>query len=273
LFDEKKYGVEKVIFHRENKGVANAVNSGVKNVRTKLTMFSGDDDIIYCNNSVNFKASLDSLKSSYSIIIPRYVINLEENGEITLAYDRGEFNNVQALNLLKHIFITGEMYAFNAGAIYNTKDLKLASIEKIFRVSEDYIMLSKILANNLNKKIMVSDDYIYVRRVANDTLSKQLDANKLSLHLLSLITSGYYCLRNNLIKLNELIEAIGKRGQLLQNIYGYGLQFTELIIMYITNKVDLEDFIKVLKQNNILNDLSLETIPQEFIEIKNYVSK
>lgn len=272
LINEKRFGIENVIFHKENKGVAGAVNTAINNIKSKWTMFSGDDDMIFCINHAKFKSSLDELNSNTSVIVPRFVVNVNDASEISLGYDRKIFHNMKCADVLKYIFFTGEMQVLNSGAVHNTIDIKSALAEEIFTVSEDYIMLAKTFGNNLHKKLIISEEYIYVRRVSMNTLSRQINRNKLALHLFSLITSGYYCLKNNLISTMELKEAIKNRGYLIENLYGYGLWFTELLISYIEDKISIEDFINICNENSILENISVKNVPKEFMDIKQYVN-
>jgi len=271
LSNEKKYGVQNIIFNKENRGVAFALRIGVNKTNTKNIMCCGDDDIILCNNKKIFDNDYKECDSNSYIMIPRYVLNLSDNGEICIGYDRKQFGDLQCLSLLKHIFVSGEMCAFNAGAIFNINDAIIALPEEIFRVAEDYVMLSRILGNNLNKKIKVSENYVYIRRISNNTLSKQVNKTKLSLHLMSLVVSGYYCLKNSLVNLGETKQHIKNRGQLLQNSYGYGNEFADLIINYISNEISLEEFIAVIKRENIINNVTVNNIPLEYTKINKLV--
>ncbi|MBV4441699.1 glycosyltransferase [Clostridium tyrobutyricum] len=273
LEKNKKYGIKKIIFNEENKGVGSAVKTAVKLVDTKYTSFSGDDDIIFNFDKKLFKKNLNLLDNGYSLIVPRYVLNLNKEGKITLGYDRIKFNNVESKELLINMFLTGEMYVFNAGAIYKTKNLINSMAEEIFRVSEDYVMLSRVLSNKLYKRVKVSENYLYIRRVSNNTLSKKVSVEKISLNLLSLLVSGYYCLKNKFVTNDQIIKVIKKRGELLQKIWGYGFKFSEIIIMYINAELELKEFINIINKNNIIKNLTIDKVPIEIIRIKELMLK
>lgn len=267
LKNEKKYGIQNIIFHKENKGVAFAMKSAISETKTKNVMFCGDDDIIICNDKKLIYKDYETSDLNNNIMIPRYVLNFNEESHISIGYDRKLFDDLEYYLLLMHIFKTGEICTFNAGAIFNTDNVISSMPDEIFRVSEDYVLLSRILGSNLNKKIKVSESYTYIRRVANNTLSGRMDKTKLSLHLMSLIVSGYYCLRNKLFTSEEIKQYIKNRGQLLQNIYGYGNEFANLIINYISNKISLDEFINAMAFKGILNNLTIHDIPKEVIKI------
>lgn len=271
--NDKKCGIEKIIFNEKNEGVAKAIKSALNIVKTKYTTFSGDDDIILNFDRNSFKENLKLIGNEYGLVVPRYVLNLDEEGKITVGYDRIKFNNVQCKDLLISISMTGEIYVFNAGAVFMTKDLFDSAADEIFRVSEDYVMLSRVLSKNLNKKVKVTENYLYIRRISNNTLSKKMNKEKLSLHLLSLLISGYYCCEKKLTTIDYVMDAIKQRGELLQKIYGYGLKFSEIINMYISNKLKLEEFINIINKNNIIKNLTIEKIPIEIIKIKDYYLK
>lgn len=264
-------GIEKIIFHNENKGVAASINTAVNFVETKYVTFLGDDDIIFSYDDRKYNEKLKLLDIDYNIIIPRYVLNLDTENKLSLGYDRGIFDGVTSIEVLKNIFLTGEMCVLNAGAIYTKENIEMSLPNEIFRVSEDYVMLARILAMNPNKKIKVSEDYIYVRRISNDTLSKTINFEKLSLHLLSLLISGYYCLKNRILTIDEVMNAIRERGTILQEIYGYGVDFSEIIIMYIRNKLELNEFLDIIKKRDFMKNLTAENVPKEIIEIKEWI--
>jgi glycosyltransferase involved in cell wall biosynthesis len=264
-------GIQKIIFHNENKGVAASVNTAVNFVKTKYVTFLGDDDIILSYDDKEYNENLKLLDINYNIIIPRYIVNLDPENKLSPGYDRGEFDGVTSSEILKNIFFTGEMYVFNAGAIYTKENVEKSLPNEIFRVSEDYVMLARILASNPYKKIKVSEDYIYVRRISNDTLSKTINFEKLSLHLLSLLISGYYCLKNRILTIDEVINAIRQRGEVLQKLYGYGVDFSEIIIMYIRNELELNELLEIIRKRDFIKNLTVENMPKEMIEIKEWI--
>lgn len=267
LTDLEKNGIENIIFHSENKGVASAITSGINKAHTKYVMFSGDDDIILYNNKRLFDNDYNDFDSNGFIMIPRFVINLDEEDHISIGYDRKELNGLMSLSVLEYIFKSGEMSAFNAGAFFKTNEARASVPENLFRVSEDYVLLSRTLASNLNRKIKVTENFTYVRRVSSNTMSKQINSAKLSIHLLSLLVSGYYCLKENLITREECKQYIKNRGQVLQDIYGYGSQFADFIITYISNQINLEEFVSKIKYEGISNDITINNVPIEFIKI------
>lgn len=271
LMDERISGLQKIIHHKVNNGVAETYRTGINAIKTKYTIFSGDDDIILSYDYNRFKGNLVLMDNNYDIIVPRYVYNLKADNELSLGYDRSQFNNIKNEELLRNIFLTGEMYAFNAGAIYKTDNLRNTLPEKIFRVSEDYIMLTRVLSKGVNNKIKVTENYLYVRRVSPNTLSKGMNVEKISLNIISMLVSGYYCLKYNLVSPDECINAILMRGKLLQDLYGYGMEFSSLTVKYITGKLEKKEFIEILIKKNVINDTSIDDIPYEVTDIKQFM--
>jgi hypothetical protein len=134
-------------------------------------------------------------------------------------------------------------------------------------------MLSRVLSNKLYKRVKVSENYLYIRRVSNNTLSKKVSVEKISLNLLSLLVSGYYCLKNKFVTNDQIIKVIKKRGELLQKIWGYGSKFSEIIIMYINAELELKEFINIINKNNIIKNLTIDKVPIEIIRIKELMLK
>lgn len=268
LSDRKNYGIENIIFNNVNKGVASAINLGIQNVKTKYLSLCGDDDKLFCLNKYQLVDSLKELNNDYLFIIPRYVLNIDSYNNVTIGYDRKKFDDKLALNTLETFFKTGEIEVLAAGLIVST-DLTTKCIpESIFRVSEDYVFLSRLLANNMHKKLKVLDSFVYLRRINDNTLSKAIDIEKLSLHLISLIISGFYCLKYNIISKDEFFDYINKRANIIQQIYGFGIDYINLLFDYLTKKISLNDFIEVNK-NRFIKQLNLENIPKELFEIIN----
>lgn len=266
--EQNRFGIDKIIYHERNRGVAQTYKTGISSIKTKFTIFSGDDDIIFSYNDEQLKNDIGKLNLNYEIVVPRYVFNLYENGEVSLGYDRMSFNNIENKELLKYIFLKGEMQAFNAGAVFKTNDILTSLPDEIFKVSEDYILLSRILSKNLNKKIFISEDYLYVRRKAKNTLSGSFDNKKLSIHLISMIISGYYCMKNKLISKEECLNSIKNRGKLLEEIYEYGAEFSAVIIEYITGEISINEFIQLLNKNYEMEILTTNDLPNEVIKIQ-----
>ena len=260
------YGVESILFNNINIGVAESTEKLINLVNTKYVMGCGDDDNLICLNYDGFKDEFKNLNGS-DIIIPRYILNLDEDNNLSVGYDRKEINKVPASEILKLMISSGEMFAFNAGAVFISDEYKRSCAEKVFKVAEDYVTLSRILGNNLQRTIKVSNNYVYVRRISNNTLSRTINKSKLTLNLLSLLVSGYYCCTNNLMSFSDVKEYIQYRGALLSELYGFGIEISDLIINYLNNDITLESFLKKAVKEGDMEDISLEDIPQEIINI------
>ncbi|MBM7649367.1 glycosyltransferase involved in cell wall biosynthesis [Bacillus ectoiniformans] len=262
----------KGIFHQQNYGVAKTFHTAFNNIETKLTQFSGDDDLIFCFDTNRFIDSIEKVGVDYSLVVPRYIVNLDENGDLKISYDRSNFNYINSLSLLKHFAITGEMSAFIAGTVCLTEIMKESVPDPIFKVSEDFVALVRYLSKNPQRKIKVSDSYVYIRRVSKNTLSGTQNIEKLLLHILSLMISGYYCLSMELIGKEEFLDAIRKRCSLLNTIYSFGNKFTHTIFGYLLKTIDLDQFIQLLNSNYNLEILKDE-IPMEICKLPYLLQK
>jgi len=261
--NKEKYGITTVISHEKNQGVAAAIITGLQQIDTSMTMFLDDDDMVLCKNRSLLTGSIAEADSDTVMIAPRYAIHLFENGEVSIGYDRNLFSQRLGSEALVHLFQSGELYTLNAGAIYATDSVKESLSEELFIVSEDYVRVTRILGKNLNKKIRISEEYVHVRRISNDSLSKALTPHKLSLHLLSLLISGYYCLHNQLLSKSEVITAILNRGKLLQSLYQFGEEFTQQMVGYLQGELFIDAFKHVIGEH---------AVPQEFLKIRDEIN-
>lgn len=257
----KEIDVKQIVHHKKNLGVAVARQSGFKAITTKYLLSLDDDDMLFCLNEKEFLNEIELLrKEEVALIIPQYIVNGNEESILTIGYDRGDFHNALCQDVLKSFFLTGEMMAFHAGAIYNVADMEKCAAESIFQVSEDYVSLSRYFNKHLNQRVRVSNQYIYVRRVHQQSLSGTISSRNLTIHLLSLLVPGYYCLINNLVSKGEFIKAILERGRLLQKTYDFGEEFSQDLINYLTGKCDVD---YIIKKNPIIankNKLPLEAL-------------
>jgi glycosyltransferase involved in cell wall biosynthesis len=265
MMEAGKYGIVKIIFRDKNGGVAAALSSGVNTIDTKYTIIKGDDDILMrLNDNWNINEILQRCSLDYPFLIPRYVLNLAEDGGISLGYDREELSGNESYQVLLKMFLTGEMVAMSAGAIFGTDDLISSLPEDIFRVSEDYIMASRILSRHGKLPIFVCDSIVYIRRISSRTLSRTIDETKLTLTLLSMMVSGYYCLKNDLVNKSVFIDAISKREDRLNEYYNYEKGFSDIIEKYSQGKSGIDILIKGLNDRGVIinskNELPIEVI-------------
>ncbi|WP_378950651.1 glycosyltransferase [Pelosinus sp. sgz500959] len=266
----KKFGIGNIIHHSGNQGLAVAMDTCLKNSPTKNVLSLDDDDILFCLNDDQFVVDMKKInQADCAIIIPRYIMNLDEKNQLQLGYDRIQFNDMLCEDVLKHFFLTGEIAAFNAGAVYNAKKMAECSAEKVFTIGEDHVRLSRFFSSNLKKKIVVSDSYVYVRRINGSTLCGSMNDKKIALHLLTLLVSGYHCLTNDLISRQQAITALRNRGVILQNIYNYGEKITEEIIHYLQGETTLDFANDLFKSSNG----KITKFPQEFTAILDCTNK
>lgn len=272
LKQKNELNIKKVLISTENRGVAFARKKGLNHVNTKLVAFLDDDDcLISLDNNYEIKKYIKKVYKGTFLMIPRYVFNLYEDGKINIGYDRKIFDGMLAEDVLKIFATTGEISAFSAGAIYDTKELRKNASEDFFKVGEDHVMLSRILANNIGKKVKVTESYFYVRRCNFKTLSGNINKEKMFIHLISLLVSSCHCLVNNIINKQTFFDAFKERVGLLQNIYGFGKEIGNILEKYLNKDINSKALIQETINNGILDNLKYEDLPKEFYEIIKYI--
>lgn len=271
--NHKNMNVVDVINNEDNVGLAEARNIGFASVNTKYTMILDDDDMLFCLNKEGLQKKALKLSGDAVIIIPRYILNLDENGDIAIGYDRMIYNNCRASDVLCSFVKSGEIRALFAGSISRTRDLLKCNTSSKFIVSEDYVTLTKLFANNLNKKVIVSEDYVHVRRINSNSLSKSISNKKLGLHLISHLISGYYCVKSNLMNLEQMLACIRQRASLIQKIYGFGEQFVNMEINYINGDLLEVGLLNYFNKIGIDHIESIEQLGSEISELKKRMNK
>jgi glycosyltransferase involved in cell wall biosynthesis len=248
-----KFGVRSIIHHENNEGIAVARKTGLTHCPTANVLSLDDDDMLFCLDEAQFIGDKNLINGvEYAIVIPRYIVTLTENdhrGTLGIQYDWQEFHNMSGGDVLKYFLATGEMQAFHNGALYRAVEMSHSTAQKIFKVSEDYVQLSRLFGHNPHKKICVSEQYVYVRRMSGSSLTGKPDSAKLALNLLSMLVAGYYCLQNELFTGSQIKEAILNRGKLLQQAYNYGEDFSKQIVGYLSTENSLDFVSEILKTN------------------------
>lgn len=266
--NKEYFNIYNIIKHKENRGTAGARQSGFENIVTKYTMILDDDDMIFCIDKEKVSKKIERLSNDGIMVIPRYIINLYKDGSLRIGYDRMKYNENYAKDVLLDYLSTGEILAFLAGSIIKNSDLiKYNPVDK-FRAAEDYIMFTRMFTNNLSKRILVTEELIHVRRIDENSLSKSIGTKGYALHLISHFVSGYYCLINNLIDFNEMINLFSKRALLIEEIYGFGEEFSKMLIDFIMNKVYEKDIIEYLRKQNIYCEDSLDELAIEINKMR-----
>lgn len=242
-----KFGVDKVFMHTHNQGLAITMKTGMNMVETSKLISLDDDDMLLCLNEEKFKDDIDDIaKQEILMVIPRYIINVDGNGNFSMGYDRIQFNNSTGYEMLKFISMTGELLALNAGACYKINLVRNTCAEKIFRVGDDFVRLARLFAENPGRKIKLSENYIYIRRISLSSLSRKMNNEKISIHLYSLLVAWYYMLQLKIATVEEMIGVIKKRGELLQKIYGYGNDIADAVLCYLSGDLKKNELYKII---------------------------
>jgi glycosyltransferase involved in cell wall biosynthesis len=255
--------VNNQIRKNSNEGLAQARYTGLSNIKTKYTSFLDDDDILICLDKDQAMVDINLLQEENVLIIPRYAINWGGD-QLYIKYDRASYHNWKSSDVLKDIAQTSEINAFLAGGtIGRTEELKKHAESKLFSVAEDFVMLSRILANNPDMKVVTTESLVHVRRIVKSSLSKNLSPYKLALGLLAQSIACYYCLSLGLSNMDDVLFWMKSRGGLIQQLYGFGESFEAELIAYLTGEISEEVFIHYLESiglmlTNRLNELSPE---------------
>lgn len=229
----------KIIRNSSNQGAALTMNKGFQNIKSEYVISLDDDDMLLCRDFEHMKEDLSAFNEQNDIMmIPRYIINLHEDGMLSIGYDRMLFDKMQCKDALRKLALSGEMMALNAGAVYKTEVIKRYNNEPMFKVGEDFVRIVRLFAENSHKKILVSNSFVYVRRISNTSLSKTISSEKVAISLYAMLIACFYGIRLDILSKEEVFEAIQQRGLLLQKIYGMGEQFAKGIIDYLSGKID-----------------------------------
>lgn len=118
--------------------------------------------------------------------------------------------------------------------------------------------------------MLVSENYLHIRRISENTLSGTISKEKLSLHFLSLLICGYYCLEKNLVSRKEFFKYLTDRINLINSNYGFGKEYEKLLNDYLNKKIDLQEFINI-NNKYYIKSLTTENVPFEIKNILNYM--
>ncbi len=261
------YGRTDIIFHDKNLGVAAAFKTGVQAVTTKYILCKGDDDILLGSGSYeDVKETVLCIGIDVAFITPRYIINYAENNELSIGYDRIGFDNKYASDILRVLFLQGELYCISAGAIFSKADLLGCLPEDIFKVSEDYVATTRILDMYKNLKVRVTEEYTYLRRVSDNSLSRTVNETKLALNLFSMMISGFYCLKHGLVNESVFADTFIKREELLGKLYNFRAGLANMIIDYSFGSLKFEAFVLDLRTWGI-EVHNIDELPKEIVEL------
>lgn len=258
----------KVVRKPVNEGVAQTRFEGLHSIETHFTTFLDDDDMLFCLDRSQSQIDIEQLKDKHLLIIPRYLINLSDNS-LSLGYDRKCYDNCLAEDVLRRLASESEMKAMLAGgAIGSTEKLKEHAQSKGFIVSEDFVMLSRLLAANRKMKIGTTESLVYIRRVSNQTLSRTFSPAKFALGLISQAIACYYCLQLGVAEKDEVMKWMKDRAALIQQLYDFGESFETELIAYLTGEISEDDFMLVLGKNGIELDGGLDELAPELQKLR-----
>jgi len=270
---KEEFGIEMIYYNEKNKGIAETRRLGANLVKTKYMMYLDDDDILVCLDNEKFMRDLYKYlgcKDDYHGMLARYIIGFEEGTKLWVQYDRNNFASMSPEDTLVFL-LNGEMKAGFATQIISTYFMRRHSAEGIFSNSEDYVSWCRLLAKSPKKsKMLVSENYLYIRRISDSSLSRTINKEKLSLHFLSLLICGYYCLEKNLVSREEFFTYLNNRITLINSIYGFGVEYGELLNNYLNKKISLEEFINI-NNNHYIKSLTIENVPHEVKNILNFM--
>jgi len=257
-----------VIRKRENEGVALTRFAGLQNIKTRLTTFLDDDDMLVCIDQGQAQIDIDKLSNEHLLIIPRYLFNLSDD-KLSLGYDRECYDNCLAEDVLRRLASESEMRAMLAGgATGATEKLKEHALSRGFIVSEDFVMLARMLSANRKMKIGTTESLVYVRRVSDRTLSRTYSPAKYSLWLISQAVACYYCLTLGIAEKEEVLKWMKDRADLIQQLYGFGESFEAELFAYLKGEISEDYFTQVLWENGVDTDKGLDYLAPELRKLR-----
>lgn len=268
----KEYNVD-LIQKELNEGLAEARRTGFQNITTEFAAILDDDDMLLCVDRDQVKNEIEGLNSDYVLVVPRYSINVSDD-KIEVGYDRLCYDGWCASDVLKDIAAKSEIkLLFSGGLIGRTDELKKVSSIKRFRVAEDFVVLSRLLAANGDKKVKVSESLIHVRRLTKDSLIRNLTDVKLILGLFAQSIACYYCLVKGLAEKDDVLIWMNKRASLIQKLYHFGESFENELINYLKSEISEEVFISYLGLYGLALECGLAELAPELPKMQEIFSK
>lgn len=261
----------RIIRNEKNEGPGQARRIGLEYVDTGLTAFVDDDDMLLCLEKDKALADIGKLSDNAVLVIPRYVLNYDGN-RISVGYDRQCFDGSASSEVLRIISSTGEiMMLLTGGAIGLTNELRKHSDVKNFTVSEDFVLLSRLLSANPVKEVRVTESIAHVRRISGTSLSKSITRQKLALTLIAQAVGCYYCLRDGIAGKDEVLEWMKERAALLQKLYDFGNDFETELIAYLTGEISEEVFVHYIELNGIGIENTLDELAPELKRMRGLI--
>lgn len=261
--NKEKYNIDDIIRSKANIGVAGSRKIAYRNVYTKYTVSLDDDDMLFCINPDNISKVFDKLENDSVIYSPRYLINLYDDGEIKLGYDRSCYNEKNGNEMISNFAEAAEIMALFAGSISLTSNLLEYVPTKYFKAAEDHLLLTRLFAANLHKKVLITDDFITVRRIHKNSLCGNISNDQLAINFICHAVSCYYCLKNKILNEEHAIYYMKRRGELIQKIYGFGIQFVQVELDYLYGRITEIQLIKFLRKFGITCNDSLDELAVE----------
>jgi glycosyltransferase involved in cell wall biosynthesis len=260
----------RIIRNEKNEGPGQARRIGLEYVDTGLTAFVDDDDMLLCLEKDKALADIGKLSDNAVLVIPRYVLNYDGN-RISVGYDRQCFDGSASSEVLRIISSTGEiMVLLTGGAIGLTNELRKHSDVKNFTVSEDFVLLSRLLSANPVKEVRVTESIAHVRRISGTSLSKSITRQKLALTLIAQAVGCYYCLRDGIAGKDEVLEWMKERAALLQKLYDFGNDFETELIAYLTGEISEGVFVHYIELNGIGIENTLDELAPELKKMRGF---
>ena len=270
---KEDYNIEMIYYNEKNKRIAETRCIGANLVKTNYLMNLDDDDIVVCLNEKKFQEDFrkyTNFRDKYYSMMARFVIGFEASTKLWVQYDRNTFASLSPNETLVYL-LNGEMKAGFATQIIQKRLMSQAAAENIFTTAEDYVSWCRLLAkSNKESKLLVSENYLHIRRITENSLSRTISKEKLSLHFLSLLICGYYCLEKNLVSRDEFFKYLTNRINLINSNYSFGKEYEKLLSNYLNKKIDLEEFVNI-NNKYYIKSLTTENVPFEIKNILNFM--
>lgn len=258
----------RLIRNEKNSGVAESRRHGLEAIHTKYATFIDDDNMMFCLNKEKAIKDISSINNEVAIVVPRYIINYYSD-RLSLGYDRYHYDGMTGVQALCDLAYSGEMMGLlTGGAIGDTKWMSEHSYCPMFQVSEDFIMLVRMMASKPEKKIRITKDLIFVRRFLDEGSTMNPTPVKLILSLFSQAIACYYCLALDAAKKDEILKWMKDRATLVQKLYNFGESFETELIAYLSGEISEEVFIHFLALNGLKFDNGLDELAPELPKMR-----
>lgn len=248
-----------------NEGVAHAIGVGVRGVASGHVMFCGDDDfnvdyLDFLREAAKIKREEDDV---LFVTMPE-IRAFNQSLRAELQYDRRQFDGWTGAELLEFLVTEGEMRSLVAGSLFETSDVEAVLPDRLFRASEDFVLLARLCARHPSRKIRVAESGCRMRLIHDRSLSARssYSLEKVILNLLAISVGAYHLIKRGSLRRDEFANLLLERGRVLQQSYGKGAEAARTIAAFVDG-ADVPGGQEAAKTSDFLRR-NAEECPAEF---------